>query len=237
VASVDLHQRVPPPLRSGLVLTRATAAQIRERSSGPITRPIWVAGDPELRRGGLFDPDIFGPGWADPAPEINRERVEGNVDTFVRDVGREVYGHIELPVPVPHPLGGEPLAVIAVIPPSLRPLVYLHHARYSASDLNDLYQRVIEIAGKLRRIKTLDPELVARGAPDLARAIEHLFLNDSAEPARTATGRPMTALVHHLQISGRAAVRALSWGLGYIATWSAGFGPGSTGSSPTTTSS
>lgn len=217
--SVDLTQRVSPALRAGLTLTRATPDQIRELSAGAITRPIWAAGEPALRRAGLFDPDIFGPGWADPTPGVDRERVEGTVDTFVRDVGREAYGHIELPVPVPHPFGGEPLEVIAVIPPSLRPLVYLQYERYSASDLNDLYQRVIEICARLRRIKTLDAEHAMRGAPDLARAIEHLFLNDSPEPARAPTGRPLTALVHHLQISGRGAVRALCWGLGYVATW------------------
>ncbi|HWO24569.1 MAG TPA: hypothetical protein VNO30_37760 [Kofleriaceae bacterium] len=218
---VDLQQYVPPPLRPGLVLARAPAELIRERSSGAITRPIWAAGDPELRRAGLFDPDIFGPGWADPTPGVDRERVEGTVDTFVRDVGREAYGHIELPVPVPHPIEGDPLEVLAVIPPSLRPLVYLQQARYSASDLNDLYQRIIEIAAKLRRIKTLDPDAAARRSPELARAVEQLLLNASAEPARTASGRPMTAIVHHLQIAGRAAVRALCLGLGYVATWPA----------------
>jgi DNA-directed RNA polymerase beta' subunit len=220
VPPVDLSQRISPPLRAGLGLRRATAAEIRELSSGAITKPIWAAGDPELRRGGLFDPEIFGQGWSDPTPGADRERVEGTVDTFVRDVGREAYGHIELPVPVPHPIAGDPLEVIAVIPPSLRPLVYLQHARYSASDLNDLYQRVIELSGKLRRIKTFDPELAARGAPDLARAIEHLFVNGSPEPARTSKGRPITALVHHLQIAGRGGVRALCWGLGYVVTWS-----------------
>jgi DNA-directed RNA polymerase beta' subunit len=220
VPPVDLHQRIPPPLRGGLTLRRAGAGEIRELSSGVITRPIWAAGDPELRRGGLFDPEIFGPGWSDPTPGVDRERVEGTVDTFVRDVGREAYGHIELAVPVPHPVAGDRLEVIAVIPPSLRPLIYLQHARYSASDLNDLYQRVIEVSAKLRRIKTFDPQLAARGAPDLARAIEHLFLNASHEPARTPTGRPITALAHHLQIAGRGAVRALCWGLGYVATWS-----------------
>lgn len=220
MAPVDLHQRVSPVLRRGLAFVRAAPALIRDRSSGPITRPDWLAGDPALRRGGLFDPDIFGPGWDDPTPGVARARVEGNVDTFVRDVGREVYGHVELPVPVPHPIDGEPLEVIAVIPPSLRPLVYLHRERYSASDLNDLYQRVIELAGKLRRMQALDPAAAARRAPELATAVEHLLLNDSPRPALTATGRPMTALVHHLQIAGRAAVRALALGLGYVATWS-----------------
>ena len=211
--------RVPPPLRAGLVLERAEPAQIRERSAGAITRPIWAAGDPDLRRAGLFDPEIFGPGWDDPAPGIERERVEGTVDTFVRDVGREHYGHIEMPVPVRHPLAGDPLEVIAVIPPSLRPLIYHHNARYSASDLNDLYQRVIEVVAKLRRLKTMDPDFAARSAPDLQRAVECLFLNASDEPMRTPSGRPMTALVHHLQIAGRGAVRALCWGLGYVASW------------------
>jgi DNA-directed RNA polymerase beta' subunit len=221
VVPTEILTRVPPPLRPGLVLERAEAAQVRERSSGQITRPIWAAGDPELRRAGLFDPEIFGPGWEDPAPGVERERVEGTVDTFVRDVGREHYGYVELPVPVTHPLAGDPLEVLAVIPPSLRPMIYLHNARYSASDLNDLYQKVIEVAAKLRRIKTLDPDLAARGAPDLQRAVEHLFLNASDEPARTPTGRPMTALVHHLQIAGRGAVRALCFGLGYVASWPA----------------
>jgi len=220
VPRIDLCQRVSPLLRSGLSFVRATAAQIRERSSGPITRPIWAAGEPELRRAGLFDPDIFGPGWSDPSPGIDRERVEGNVDTFVRDVGREAYGHIELPVPVPHPIEGDPIEVIAVIPPALRPLVYLQDDCYTASELNDLYQQVIEIAGKLRRLKRLDPDHAARRAPELARAVERLFLNDSPEPARTPTGRPMTALVHHLQIASRGGVRALGLGLGYVATWS-----------------
>lgn len=215
----EILTRVPPPLRAGLVLERVEADQIREKSAGAITRPIWAAGDPELRRAGLFDPEIFGPGWDDPAPGIDRERVEGTVDTFVRDVGRERYGHIELPVPVTHPLAGDQIDVLAVIPPSLRPLIYHHNARYSASDLNDLYQRVIEVAAKLRRFKTLDPDLAARCAPELGRAVECLFLNGSDEPARTATGRPMTALVHHLQIAGRGAVRALCWGLGYVASW------------------
>jgi DNA-directed RNA polymerase beta' subunit len=202
-----------------LAVVRATAEQTRARSSGVVTRPIWAAGDPELRRAGLFDPEIFGPGWADPTPHVERERVDGTVDTFVRDVGRERYGHIELPVAIPHPLGGPPLEVLAVIPPSLRPIVYLHAGRYSASDLNDLYQRVIELAARLRRLLQFDPGYARRGAPELARAVEHLFTNASAEAARTPAGRSMTALVHHLQIAGRDAVRALCWGLGYVATW------------------
>jgi DNA-directed RNA polymerase beta' subunit len=219
VVPTEILTRVPPPLRPGLVLERAEAAQIRQLSSGEITRPIWAASEPELRRAGLFDPEIFGPGWEDPTPGVDRERVDGTVDTFVRDVGREHYGHIELPVPVTHPFAGDRLEVIAVIPPSLRPLLYLQNARFSASDLNDLYQRVIEVAAKLRRIKMMDAAHAARSAPDLQRAVEHLFHNISDEPARTPKGRPMTALVHHLQIAGRGAVRSLCWGLGYVASW------------------
>lgn len=213
----DVLTRVSPQLRAGLAIVRATPAELRARSAGVVSTPIWAAGDPALRRGGLFDPQIFGPGWDDPTPGVDRERVEGTVDTFVRDVGREQYGHIELPVPVPHPLGGDPIEVLAVIPPSLRPLIYLQGARYSASDLNDLYQRVIELAAKLRRVR--DTDLGSRGTRELTRAIEHLFCNESAQPARTSSRRPMMALAHHLQIAGRGAVRALCWGMGYAATW------------------
>ena len=213
-----LQQRIPAALLEGLSLRTITADDIRARSSGLVTRPIWAAADPELRRGGLFDPQIFGPGWEDPTPNVERERVEGSVDTFVAEVGKQ-FGHIELPFPVPNPFTNTAVEAIAVLPPALRPLIYLHGARYSASNLNDLYQKVIEVAARLRRISQMDPEHAARHQIELAVAVEQLFLNGTAHPARTATGRPFTAIADHLRIASRSGIKTLLWSLGFEATW------------------
>jgi len=205
-------------LLKGLSLRPITAEDIRARSSGQVTRPIWAAADPELRRGGLFDADIFGPGWEDPTPNIERERVEGTVDTFVSEVGKQ-FGHIELPFLVPNPFTGDAMEAIAVLPPALRPLIYLHGARYSASNLNDLYQKVIEVSARLRRLSQMDPEHAGRHQVELAVSVEQLFLNGTAHPARTPTGRPVTAIADHLRIAGRSGVKVLLWALGFEATW------------------
>lgn len=213
-----LQQRLPEVLLEGLSLRPISADDIRARSSGLVTRPIWAAADPELRRGGLFDAEIFGPGWEDPTPNVERERVDGTVDTFVAEAGNR-FGHIELPYPVPNPLTNTALEAIAVLPPTLRPIVYLHGAKYSASGLNDLYQKVVEVSARLRRLRQMDPDNAARHGIELSVAVEQLFLNSTAQPARTPTGRPYPSIADHLRIAGRSSVRALLWVLGFEATW------------------
>ena len=214
-----LQQRLPAVLLTGLQLRPITADDIRSRSSGQVTRPIWAAGDPELRRAGLFDAAIFGPGYEDPTPDVERERVEGNVDTFVAQVSTQ-FGHIDLAVPVPNPFTGDAMECLAVLPPSLRPIIYLTRGRYSASNINDLYQRVIEVSARLRRLFQMDPEHASRHAVELSVAVEQLMLNGTAYPARTPTGRPMTSIADHLRIAGRSGVKVLLWSLGFDASWS-----------------
>jgi DNA-directed RNA polymerase beta' subunit len=219
VIPVALQQRLPASLSRGLALRPITADEVRARSSGEVSRPIWAAGDPELRRAGLFDGDIFGPGFADPQPELERERVEGNVDTFVAQVSNH-FGHIELAFAVPNPFTGHAMDAIAVLPPTLRPMIYLTRARYSASNLNDLYQKVIEVSARLRRLRQMDPEHANRHANELAVAVEQLMLNGSGAPACTPLGRPMTSIADHLRIAGRSGVGVLLWSLGFEASWS-----------------
>jgi DNA-directed RNA polymerase beta' subunit len=202
-----ISQRLPASLLQGLTLRVATAADIRARSSGQVTRPCWAPGDPALRRAGLFDANIFGPAYDDPEPTLERERVDGAVDTFVSQVSTQ-FGHIELAVPVANPLTGAAIETIAVLPPTLRPIIYLSRARYSASPLNDLYQRVIEVNARLHR------------PGELAIAVEQLMLNGSANPAKTPQGRVMTSIADHLRIAGRSGVKVLLFALGFDATWS-----------------
>jgi DNA-directed RNA polymerase beta' subunit len=218
VIPAALQLRLPASLVQGLSLRPATADEIRARSSGEVTRPMFGAGDPDLRRAGLFDPQIFGPGFEDPTPGVERERVEGNVDTFVSQVSNQ-FGHIELALPVANPFTGNAMEAIAVMPPTLRPMIYLPRNRYSASNLNDLYQRVIEVSARLRRLRQMDPDHANRHASELAIAVEQLFLNGSAEPARTVLGRPMTSIADHLRIAGRSGVKVLLFALGFEASW------------------
>jgi DNA-directed RNA polymerase beta' subunit len=203
----------------GLSLRPVTADEIRARSSGEVSRPIWAAADPELRRAGLFDPQIFGPGFEDPLPTVERERVEGNVDTFVAQVSNQ-FGHIELAMPVANPFTGDAMDAIAVMPPTLRPMIYLTRNRYSASNVNDLYQNVIEVSARLRRLRQMDPDHASRHASELAVAVEQLFLNGSDQPARTPLGRPITSIADHLRIAGRSGVKVLLFALGFEASWS-----------------
>lgn len=179
---------------------------------------MWAVGDPAQRRAGLFDPQIFGPGFGDPLPDVERERVEGNVDTFVSQVSTQ-FGHIELAVPVANPFTGDAMEAIAVMPPTLRPMIYLPRNRYSASNLNDLYQRVVEVSARLRRLRQMDPEHARRHAGELAVAVEQLFLNGGDPPARTPLGRAMTSIADHLRIAGRSGVTVLLFALGFEASW------------------
>jgi DNA-directed RNA polymerase beta' subunit len=218
VIPAALQQRLPASLREGLMLRPITAADVRERSNGQVTRSIWWTSEPEFRRAGLFDAEIFGPGFEDPTPNVERERVDGNVDTFVAQVSNR-FGHIDLPIPVPNPFAGHAMEAIAVLPPTLRPMIYLTNQRFSASNLNDLYQNVIETAARLRRLQQMDPEHAHRHAGELAIAVEQLFLNGSSDPARTPAGRPMTSLADHLRIVGRSGLKVLLWALGFEASW------------------
>ena len=54
------------------------------------------------------------------------------------------------------------LDVIPVIPPDLRPMVQLDGGRFAASDLNDLYRRVINRNNRLKRLPQQPPQAPAR---------------------------------------------------------------------------
>ena len=55
------------------------------------------------------------------------------------------------------------LEVIPVLPPELRPMVQLDGGRFAASDLNDLYRRVINRNNRLKRLLDLNaPEIIVR---------------------------------------------------------------------------
>ena len=82
------------------------------------------------------------------------------------------------------------LDVIPVIPPEIRPMVPLDGGRYAASDLNDLYRRVINRNKRLKKhIEQGAPDLVVRNEKRmLQEAVDALFDNGRRGKATTGPG-------------------------------------------------
>lgn len=86
------------------------------------------------------------------------------------------------------------MEVLPVLPPDLRPLVPLDGARFAASDLNDLYRRVINRNSRLRRLLELKaPEIIARNEKRmLQEAVDSLL--DNGRRGKAMTGANKRAL-------------------------------------------
>ena len=86
------------------------------------------------------------------------------------------------------------LTVIPVIPPDLRPMVMLDGGRYTTSDLNDLYRRVINRNNRLKRMLELDaPNIIVRNEKRmLQEAVDALI--DNGRHGRPVTGPNNRAL-------------------------------------------
>ena len=79
------------------------------------------------------------------------------------------------------------LDAIPVIPPDIRPMVQLDGGRFSTSDLNDLYRRVINRNNRLKRLLEL-------GAPDIIVRNEKRMLQEAVDALidNGRRGRPVT---------------------------------------------
>src|SRR5438067_11655594 len=89
------------------------------------------------------------------------------------------------------------LEAIPVIPPELRPMVQLDGGRFATSDLNDLYQRVINRNNRLKRLLDLGaPEIIVNNEKRmLQEAVDALFDNGRRGRAVTGPGnRPLKSL-------------------------------------------
>ncbi len=86
---------------------------------------------------------------------------------------------------------------LPVIPPDLRPMVQLDGGRFAASDLNDLYRRVLNRNNRLRR-------LMAQGAPEVIQRNEKRMLQEAVDAlidnsARRGRGAAATATSRKLR--------------------------------------
>ena len=92
--------------------------------------------------------------------------------------------------------------VLPVIPPDMRPLVTLDAGHVAASDLNDLYRRVIIRNNRLKRFMEMHaPEIIVRNEKRmLQEAVDSLFDNGhKARPMVSQNRRPLKSLSDSLR--------------------------------------
>ena len=92
--------------------------------------------------------------------------------------------------------------VLPVIPPDMRPLVTLDAGHVAASDLNDLYRRVIIRNNRLKRFQEMHaPEIIVRNEKRmLQEAVDSLFDNGhKARPMVSQNRRPLKSLSDSLR--------------------------------------
>ncbi len=94
------------------------------------------------------------------------------------------------------------LEVLPVIPPEIRPMVQLDGGRFAASDLNDLYRRVINRNNRLSHLLELNaPEIIIRNEKRmLQEAVDALIDNGRrGKPVTGPSNRPLKSLSEMLR--------------------------------------
>ncbi len=80
------------------------------------------------------------------------------------------------------------ITTIPVIPPDLRPMVQLDGGRFAASDLNDLYRRVINRNNRLKKLIDLNaPEVICRNEKRMLQEAVDSLIDNSARHGKTVT--------------------------------------------------
>ena len=94
------------------------------------------------------------------------------------------------------------LDVLPVLPPNLRPMVALDGGRFAASDLNELYRRVINRNNRLKKyIEYGAPDIMIRNEKRmLQEAVDALIENDKkSNPVKGASNRALKSLSQMLK--------------------------------------
>ena len=94
------------------------------------------------------------------------------------------------------------LKTLPVMPPELRPMVQLSGGRFAASDVNDLYRRVINRNNRLKQLLELGaPEIIVRNEKRmLQEAVDSLLDSSQAKTSRrTRAGRSLKSLSDSLK--------------------------------------
>jgi len=80
------------------------------------------------------------------------------------------------------------LTEMPVIPPDLRPMVQLDGGRFAASDLNDLYRRIINRNNRLKRLQELNaPEVIKRNEKRMLQEAVDALIDNEARHGKVAS--------------------------------------------------
>jgi DNA-directed RNA polymerase subunit beta' len=127
------------------------------------------------------------------------KEIEGELQTAVTSKRRKLKRRIKLIMSM-QKAGIRPewmfVTSLPVLPPDLRPMVQLDGGRFAASDLNDLYRRVINRNNRLKRLMRLNaPEVITRNEKRmLQEAVDALIDNNArrGKAVASATGQKRT---------------------------------------------
>jgi DNA-directed RNA polymerase subunit beta' len=82
------------------------------------------------------------------------------------------------------------LTILPVIPPDLRPIVQLAGGKYTSSDLNDLYRRIINRNNRLKKLIELKtPEIILRNEKRMLQEAVDALIDISRKKERITIGR------------------------------------------------
>ncbi len=80
------------------------------------------------------------------------------------------------------------MTVLPIVPPDLRPMVALDGGRFAASDLNDLYRRIINRNNRLKQLVDLNaPEVICRNEKRMLQEAVDALIDNSARHTKTVT--------------------------------------------------
>lgn len=185
---------MPAPIDSELnAFQAATSAQIRTWSSGSLKRrllPFERRDDWRQTQGTLWDQRIFGPveDWKCPCGRFEGEEHSGvicpvcGVKVVSRAARRLRFGHVNLPVRIPHPFfaEAEALDAVPVVPP-------VYWETLAGQPLATAYEELVHLA----MLAVPREDLVGAFGVILAhveRAYEHAHESDPDEIERLARG-------------------------------------------------
>lgn len=94
------------------------------------------------------------------------------------------------------------LSILPVISPDLRPLVPLDGGRFAASDLNDLYRKIINRNNRLKKLEKINaPEIIQRNEKRMMQESVDALLDNTKKrrPTRGTNNRPLKSLSDSLR--------------------------------------
>ncbi|BBE32120.1 hypothetical protein OSSY52_22610 [Tepiditoga spiralis] len=94
------------------------------------------------------------------------------------------------------------IKILPIIPPDLRPLIQIDGGRFAATDLNDLYRKVINRNNRLKKLMDMEaPEIIVRNEKRiLQQAVDSLIYNGRVGKAMTdRSKRPLRSLTDLLK--------------------------------------